>query len=239
MTSRRKFLIQGSLTTAVLLAAKPFKTFAGSSFSPFNLNSNSLVFLHTGNLNSDGESKIISILAELKNSNQNVILLKAVKESSEPTSLKYDASFQASDVSLDANEYKTIQKGTIKIGIIGASTDDSDAMEKVNKLAFKLKNQLGCDIVVCLSQLGYKSRNHRDDVTMAADSSDIDVIIGGHPDNITKHPMIILNKDQKEVIVDSSSKNETGIGNIKIDFNARGLKKMISFHSQSKNRAVA
>jgi hypothetical protein len=238
MTSRRKFLIQGSLATTAMIVAKPFKTLAGPVFSSF-VGNNSLVFLHTANLDSDNESKVIGMLNELRTANQGTVLLKATSESTRSTSLKYDGYFQASDVSLELDEFKIIRRGGLKIGIIGASKDESNVMEKVNAMASRLKNAEHCDVVVCLSQLGYINKNHIDDLTMASNSSNIDIIIGGHPDNVTKYPMIHMNSNKAEVIVDSSASAKNGIGTIQIDFNNRGKKQLISFNKKPGAAALA
>lgn len=231
MTSRRKFLIQGSLATTALLVAKPFKTFAGSAFSSTNLSSTNLVFLHTSNLDAGSESKVISMLAEMKNNNQNTILLKAVKDSSKNSSLQYDASFQSGDISFDGNKYKIIRKGSLRIGIIAASTGDNNVIGEVNSLASRLKMLKGCDVVVCLSHLGYKNANHIDDITLAAKSKSIDIIIGGHSSNVSKHTMIAMNSKNTEVIIESSARTAKGFSSVHLDFNNKGHKQSISFNN--------
>ncbi len=51
MTSRRKFLLNGSMATTALLTARPFKTFANvlAPVTSFNINNNKVIFVHTGN----------------------------------------------------------------------------------------------------------------------------------------------------------------------------------------------
>jgi 5'-nucleotidase len=85
--------------------------------------------------------------------------------------------------------YTIIQRGDIRIGIIGIGVDlascafdhlwDSlaiaDPIAAANTWAKQLKNEAHCHLVVCLSHIG-----HEGDFTLAENSSDIDIIIGGH-----------------------------------------------------------
>ncbi len=233
MTSRRKFLIQGSLATTAMLALKPMNVIAGVSSPLISLTDSSgkLIFLHTAGINSDRSNQAIRQIANLKNNNTRSILLKAGQASDEgENTLPYDAAINGcNDSSAITGDYKIICKGNIKTGIISAKPDDSNVIEKVNTLAAYLKKEKNCSVVVCLSQLGYKNKNTPDDITLAKESTHLDIIIGGHENNFQKNPVIVLNSDNSEVIIDAACGDTIAFGKIEIDFDEKGQKKYLHF----------
>ncbi|MGE5107316.1 MAG: hypothetical protein ACM3H8_07215 [Sphingobacteriales bacterium] len=237
MNSRRYFLIQGSLATTAMLVLKPLKSFAGtvSNFTGIGSNHNKLVFLHTPNLNPLQEKHVINYINDLKNKNANTILLKAVPDKqSEMASLHYDASVhECNELALINGGYKIIDNDNLRTGIINVSPGESNVIERTKKLAAYLKEQKNCSIVVCLSRLGYKNNNAPDDISLANNSTDIDVIIGGHPENFHKNPVIALNSRNAEVIIHAASPGTVACGKIEIDFDGNGRKKQISFANYS------
>jgi 5'-nucleotidase len=52
-------------------------------------------------------------------------------------------------------------------------------MKKANEVAAQLKNDYACDLVICLSSLGYTYSDNKVQV-LAANTRYIDLIIGGH-----------------------------------------------------------
>jgi 5'-nucleotidase len=72
----------------------------------------------------------------------------------------------------------------------------------------------GCDLVICLSHLGYDYRNEPErisDVKLAAASSDIDLIIGGHTHTFLDSPVNVKNQKGNEVLI-----HQVGWGGIKM-----------------------
>jgi 5'-nucleotidase len=135
--------------------------------------------------------------------------------------------------------YKIIYKGDIKIGIIGAGTDMSnvsntaastvtykDPIEEINMLATYLKKEKNCNLVVCLSHLGYKNKNAMDDITLAQNSVHVDVIISSNNDKV-QHTLVQRNKNNEEVIIDPTG-DMTTLGKIAIGFDKKGKKNHIS-----------
>jgi 2',3'-cyclic-nucleotide 2'-phosphodiesterase (5'-nucleotidase family) len=198
-----------------------------------------LVFLHTANIN-PGNYRVIKFIKEIKNNNANAILLKAGPNEQEETGrLTYDASINGTnDVFSMTGDYKIINKGNLRTGIISANPGESNVIEKVNTLSAYLKKERNCTIVVCLSGLGYKNKNAPDDISMAKKSKHLDIIIGGHAKNFPTNPIIALNNKDEEVIIHSASGDLFTCGIIKIDFDGQGRKKYIGFTDQpSKNTA--
>lgn len=127
--------------------------------------------------------------------------------------------------------YKVFNKGNIKIGVFGIgieldglvpqklykNTLYQDPVEKGNYYASLLKEKENCDLVICLSHLGFKYKtNKMSDVKFAEKTHNIDLIIGGHTHTFLKKPVRILNLQKKEVLI-----NQVGWGGInlgKIDF---------------------
>jgi hypothetical protein len=222
------------LATTAMFALKPLKTIASaaSNFTGISGSYGKLAFLHTANLNPQNDYKVIQNIKYIKNNNTNTILLKAGHD--ETGSLAYDASIHgANDLSAITGEYKIVNKGNIRTGIISARPEESNVIEKVKTLSTYLKEEKNCTVVVCLSQLGYKNKNMPDDITLAKKSTHLDIIIGGHAENFHLHPVIALNNNNAEVVIHSAAGDTTDFGKIEIDFDGQGRKKHISLTNHS------
>lgn len=233
MTNRRFFLVQGTLATTAMFLLKPLTTIGGavSQFTEFNGSNGKLALLHTASINTYADAQVIQYLTKLKSNHTNAILLDAGQGLEYETgSLPYDVSINRdSSLSAITGNYKILHKGNIKTGVIIAKTGDNDDIDKLNALSLYLKKEKKCTVVVCLSQLGYRNQNGPDDVTLAAKSTCIDIIIAGDAENFPSQPVIALNNNNAEVIIHSSSADSNSCGQIEIDFDAEGRKKHISF----------
>ena len=236
MTSRRKFILQGSLATTAMLALKPLNAIAGASSPLTSLTSSSgkLVFLHTTGVATNGSQQLIQHIANIKNNNKGAILLKAGQVNEDETgTLAYDASINGgNDSSAISGDYKIITKGNIKTGFISAKPEEGNVLEKINTLSAYLKKVKNCSIVVCLSQLGYKNKNTIDDITLANKSTHLDIIIGGHEENFHASPMIALNSSNHEVIIHAATGNPNALGKIEVDFDEKGQKSQVCFSNK-------
>lgn len=239
MKSRRYFLKQGALATTAMLVVNPFTTIASaaSSFTGLSGSYSKLVFLHTANLNASGNYQAIQYIKDIKNNKANAILLKTGQcRQGETCQLPYDVSIDGGNgLSAITGDYKIINKGNLRTGIISAKPEDSDVIQKINSLSAYLKKEKNCTVVVCLSRLGYKNKNTIDDITLANKSTHLDIIIGGHADNFHIHPIIAVNSNNGEVIIHSAAGDPAAFGKIEIDFNEQGQKKHISFTNKLSN----
>lgn len=230
MNTRRKFLFNGTMAATALLASKPFTSVA-NSISPvtgFSINNNQLVLAHTGNLAGHTDNKTLQQISQLKSNTANLLLLHA-GHAFAATHPGYDASIQAGAAySVAANDYKIIYKGDIKTGIITAN-DQSVSAAGINALAVYLKEEKNCHLVICLSQLGYKSANKLDDLSLAASSTHLDVIIGGHATNFCKRPMTARNQNKAEVIINHAATEGLALRKIEIGFDGLGKKHQVDF----------
>ena len=138
--------------------------------------------------------------------------------------------------------YKIFNKGEIKIGVFGigieldglvpkelyGNTIYKDPIETANKYATLLKKEEKCDLVICLSHLGFKYENEKvSDMVLATQSHDIDLIIGGHTHTFLKEPVNMLNLDRKEVIINQVGWAGINIGKVDFHFSQKGASKKV------------
>lgn len=110
--------------------------------------------------------------------------------------------------------FKVFKRGRLKIGVIGVGIELEGLVEKknygetiyldpiiqANKYASILKEEEKCDLVICLSHLGYKYKEQKvSDQVLAKQSSNIDLIIGAHTHTFMTQPDTLKNADGKEV----------------------------------------
>lgn len=113
-------------------------------------------------------------------------------------------------------EHHVFIKDGIKIGVFGLGielkglvndhhykeTKYLDPIEIATDMARTLKEEKKCDLVICLSHLGYEyDSNKISDVKLAAATADIDLIIGGHTHTFLEKPHIVSNKAGKNVLI--------------------------------------
>jgi len=117
-------------------------------------------------------------------------------------------------------------KGLVPSDLYG-ETQYLDPIHTANKTAAALKHDLKCDLVICLSHLGYKYEDKKlSDVVLAALSYDIDLILGGHTHTFMKQPDEINNARGQKVLI-----NQVGWAGIqlgRIDFYFEPRKKVVS-----------
>lgn len=113
--------------------------------------------------------------------------------------------------------HKVLQKGDLKIGVFGigieldglvpkelyGKTVYTDPVKAANKTAKFLKDELKCDLVICLSHLGfkYRSENTISDVKLAQSTRNIDVILGGHTHTFMRKAENYKDLDGKATII--------------------------------------
>ncbi len=111
--------------------------------------------------------------------------------------------------------YKIFEKQGIKIGVLGYGVELEGLVDKkmykdtvyqnplpiANATAKLLKLDLGCDYVIALSHLGFKDDKKISDMSMAPQTENIDLIIGGHSHTFLEHPIKVPNRVGKEVYV--------------------------------------
>ncbi|HCM20549.1 MAG TPA: metallophosphatase, partial [Porphyromonadaceae bacterium] len=120
-----------------------------------------------------------------------------------------------------------LKKAGVKIGVIGIDVQPEGlvsaenyqgmkyrpAIETANRIAEKLRKQDKCDMVICLSHLGYL-----DDIKLAEASRNIDLIIGGHSHTYMAQPDIRKNLDGKDVMIHQTNGRGVYVGRIDVSF---------------------
>ncbi|WP_297869834.1 bifunctional UDP-sugar hydrolase/5'-nucleotidase [uncultured Flavobacterium sp.] len=114
--------------------------------------------------------------------------------------------------------YKIIIKDGIKIGIFGLGvqldglvdkklykeTVYNDPIEVAQDMTRILKEEKKCDLIICLSHLGFKYKDEPEkpsDIVLARKTNNIDLIIGGHTHTFLDKPVIEKNSEGKEVLI--------------------------------------
>ncbi|GAA0756371.1 metallophosphatase [Psychroflexus lacisalsi] len=86
-----------------------------------------------------------------------------------------------------------------------------------------LKEELNCDLVICLSHLGYSYRSDKiDDLKLAAQTKNIDLIIGGHTHTFLEKPSVVENLEGKKVLVNQVGWAGINVGRIDFYFDENG-----------------
>ncbi|PWA06175.1 bifunctional metallophosphatase/5'-nucleotidase [Flavobacterium psychrotolerans] len=129
--------------------------------------------------------------------------------------------------------YKIFYKNGIKIGVFGLGVELAGLVDKKNyketvysnpveasqDMVRILKQEQKCDLIICLSHIGYQYKNEPDkicDLKLAALTKDIDLIIGGHTHTFLDKPTIVKNADGKDVLVNQAGCYGVNLG--RIDF---------------------
>ena len=139
-------------------------------------------------------------------------------------------------------KYKVFNKGGIKVGIFGigieldglvpknlyGNTLYQNPIEKANYYSNYLKVSLGCDLVICLSHLGFKYNTKKmSDKVLACQTNNIDLIIGGHTHTFLNEPVIVRNMDKKNVQIAQVGWAGINIGRIDYFFNQKSCVKKV------------
>ncbi len=99
-----------------------------------------------------------------------------------------------------------------------------DAAEKAAEMAFLLKKTEKCDLVVCLSHLGFSYQDNQiSDVVLAKQSKNIDLIIGGHTHTNMDKPYVLKNSDNEDIIVAQMGWGGTKLGRVDFYFTRNKL----------------
>lgn len=146
--------------------------------------------------------------------------------------------------------YKVFKKDGIKIGIFGLGvqldglvdkklykeTIYNNPIEIAQDITKTLKKEEKCDLVICLSHLGFQYKNEPEkvcDIKLAQNTKDIDLIIGGHTHTFLDKPVVETNMDNKSVLINQVGCYGINLG--RIDFYVSNDKK---YDSLTKNITI-
>ncbi len=80
--------------------------------------------------------------------------------------------------------------------------------------ATMLKQEKKCDVVICISHLGWENYRAEDDLYMIKNSRNIDLVLGGHTHTYLPTLEYVNNLDGKPVPVDQNGKHAIFVGKI-------------------------
>jgi 5'-nucleotidase len=144
--------------------------------------------------------------------------------------------------------YKIFRKGDLKVGITGAGielkglvpdnlagkTRYLDPVQAVNEVAELLKRKKGCDLVICLSHLGYQYRENPGrmcDTVLARETELVDLIIGGHTHTFLNEPVVVKNKTGSDVVVNQVGWAGIILGRLDFEFSSGKKKNLLKAHT--------
>jgi len=87
--------------------------------------------------------------------------------------------------------------------------------------ATMLREEKKCDMVICISHLGWNSNRGEDDQYMIKGSRNIDLVLGGHTHTYMQTLEYEKNMDGKPVPVDQNGKHAVFVGRIVVDLNEK------------------
>jgi len=108
-----------------------------------------------------------------------------------------------------------------------------EIIPEANRVADFLKNVKKCDLVVCVSHIGYSDMPGTSDVDLAKASENIDIIIGGHSHTYVNPAdpaqYLVANRLGRNVLVAQTGKYGNNVGYIKIDLDRLGSYKAFDY----------
>lgn len=130
--------------------------------------------------------------------------------------------------------YTVIKRDGVKIGIFGVSPQldglvmaesckgvkYNDPVKAANDVARLLKEREKCDLVICLSHLGWDLIG-TDDTEMMPQTRNIDIVLGGHSHSYFTEMKYMKNLDGKAVPNDQNGKHGIFVGKIVVDFSSK------------------
>lgn len=145
------------------------------------------------------------------------------------------ANYQLADTPLAklVKPYHIVEKAGQRIGIMGLGVnpegsiphllreglDYTDPLTTANQVAAELKEIHACNLVICLSHLGYHYKDEQiSDLKLAPQSRYIDIIIGGHTHTFLPEPIVVNNLDGKPVLINHAGWGGLLMGRIDLQY---------------------
>ncbi len=155
------------------------------------------------------------------------------------------ANYDFSDTILNGKtrDYLIFRKQGLRIGVFGLGIQLEGLVDPTlcrgvrylnpvtiaNEMAARLKNDFKCSLVICLSHLGYRYGDDKvSDQLLAAQTRNIDLIIGGHTHTFMPEPESIRNLEGEVTVVNQVGFAGINLGRLDYEFERRsGKKKLI------------
>lgn len=137
--------------------------------------------------------------------------------------------------------YTIIKRGKLKIGVTGVGIEMNglvpdnlsgktvyyDPIQKLNETASDLRNKEHCDMVICLSHLGYSYKDNKvSDQVLAKETENVDLIIGGHTHTFMDKPEVAKNKKGNDVVINQVGWAGIQLGRLDYEFSGNRKKNL-------------
>lgn len=158
--------------------------------------------------------------------------------------------FTGTPMEFKSQPYKIFRKGRLKVGVTGVgiemkglvpdilagNTKYLDPVENLNRTAAMLKREKGCDMVICLSHLGYQykeDKNRMCDIILAKESEHVDLVIGGHTHTFMEAPAVEKNKLGSDVLINQVGWAGIVLGRLDFEFSKLSRNNLAKSHTVS------
>ena len=130
-------------------------------------------------------------------------------------------------------EYIIIEHDGVKIGVFGlgapleglvahanyGDTKFEDPMAAATRVTGVLRDKEHCDVVICLSHLGWNGEPYSD-IHLIEGTRRIDLVIGGHSHSYFEEPLYYKNLDGEDIPVQQMGKNAAFVGKLTLKLKA-------------------
>ena len=132
--------------------------------------------------------------------------------------------------------YKVFEKQGVRVGVFGLGIELTglvsdkniggavylDPVAKAKEMVAQLRGPEKCDLVICLSHLGYKYESAKiDDRKLAAQVSGIDLVLGGHTHTFMPAPEPIATPDGTKTLINQVGWSGINLGRLDYEFSAK------------------
>ncbi|UOG73920.1 metallophosphoesterase [Hymenobacter tibetensis] len=129
--------------------------------------------------------------------------------------------------------YKVFEKAGHRIGVFGlgiemaglvadknfGATKYLDPIATAKEMVAKLRGPEKCDLVICLSHLGYKYQGPKvDDFKLAAGAPGIDLILGGHTHTFLDKPDVVTGPNNHQTLINQVGWSGINLGRLDYTF---------------------
>lgn len=136
--------------------------------------------------------------------------------------------------------YKVFEKQGVRVGVFGLGIELEGLVGKSNygetlyndpvavarEMVQELRTAQKCNLVICLSHLGYSYKEEKiDDLKLAGQVAGIDLILGGHTHTFLERPELVRHESGHETLVNQVGWSGLFLGRIDFSFNQKSKQK--------------